>query len=83
MLRSLAFVAIAASASAQDEFPQDSILTAQGGTIEARCPRSLNGGCVPAQTLRVAFALHLDVVSPPPYEVGQGLSVSLLPASAG
>jgi len=40
MLRSLAFVAIAASASAQDEFPQDSILTAQGGTIEAR---SLNG----------------------------------------
>ena len=81
MLRSLAFVAIAASASAQDEFPQDSILTAQGGTIEAR---SLNGGCVPAQTLRVAIA------SCPTYrrgrtlyEVGQGLSVSLLPARAG
>ena len=79
MLRSLAFVAIAASASAQDEFPQDSILTAQGGTIEAR---SLNGGCVPAQTLRVAIASCPFIAAgarciPSPYEVGPRLSVSL------
>ena len=52
MIRSLAFVAIAASASAQNVFPQDSILTAQEGTIEAR---SINGACVPAQSLRVAL----------------------------
>ena len=63
MIRSLAFVAIAASASAQNVFPQDSILTAQEGTIEAR---SINGACVPAQSLRVALR-------------GQALSLSIQP----
>ena len=67
MIRSLAFVAIAASASAQNVFPQDSILTAQEGTIEAR---SINGACVPAQSLRVALR-------------GQALSLSIQPHKTG
>lgn len=61
MIRSLAFVAIAASASAQNVFPQDSILTAQEGTIEAR---SINGACVPAQSLRVALRGQALPVNP-------------------